>query len=87
MGVDDQIIIVETLNRTEAPLTPPKPNEIDKYNKQDIRFGIAMKNSGESITLTSISSVVAFLLGSNIDMPGITAFCIFAALCFLSNYS
>ena len=58
-----------------------------KYKFQDIRFGLAMKNAGLSIMLTSLSTVVAFLIGSNIDMPGITAFCIFSALAFLFNFS
>ena len=78
VGVDDDIIIVESLNRTPLP-----DNDI---KKEDERFGNAMAHSGLSITLTSFSSIVAFLIGSAVDLPGIESFCIYACLCFLANY-
>ena len=78
VGVDDDIIIVESLNRT------PLPN--GDVKKEDERFGLAMSHAGLSITLTSFSSIVAFGIGSFVDLPGIKAFCTFASLTFLSNY-
>ena len=78
VGVDDDIIIVESLNRT------PLPN--NDVGKEDIRFGTAMAHSGLSITLTSCSSIVAFAIGSYVDLPGVEAFCVFASLAFFSNY-
>lgn len=79
VGVDDEIIIVEILNKTQLG-----ENEMNRF---DHRLGLAMKHAGLSITLTSFSSIVAFLIGANVDLPGISAFCAFAALCFLCNFS
>lgn len=78
VGVDDDIIIIETIDRTDLPDNDP--------NKEDIKLGHAMQHAGLSITLTSLSSVVAFGIGSIIDMPGINAFCIFAAFSFFTNF-
>ena len=79
VGVDDGIIIVETFDHTELQNNDIKNN--------DVRFANAMKHSGLSITLTSLSSIVAFGIGSNIDMPGVGCFCIYSMLTFVSNYS
>ena len=79
VGVDDDIIIVETLDRTPLPDNDP--------NKQDVRLADAMQHAGLSITLTSFSSIVAFGIGSFVDMPGITSFCSYASLSFAANYS
>ena len=79
VGVDDDIIIVETLDRTPLPDKDP--------NKQDVRLANAMQHAGLSITLTSLSSMVAFAIGSFVDMPGITSFCAYASLSFGANYS
>lgn len=73
IGVDDDIIIVESLDDT------PLPN--DKK-----RFGLALQHSCTSITLTSFSSIAAFAVGSNADMPGVAAFCMFSSFAFLANY-
>ena len=79
VGVDDEIIIVETLDRTKLP---------DSDEPQhDKRLAMAMQHAGLSITLTSLSSIVAFAVGSFVDMPGITSFCSFASLSFAANYS
>ena len=78
VGVDDDIIIVESLNRTPLP-----GNDV---SKEDIRFGHAMAQSGLSVSLTSFSSIVAFAIGSAADLPGIQSFCMHASLSFLGNY-
>ena len=77
VGVDDQIIITESVDREKYP-----NNDI---NKGAERIESALVHSGLSITLTSFCSVMAFAVGSVIDVPGIRAFCVFAALCFLAN--
>ena len=78
VAVDDDIIIVETLD-----ITPFPDNDIEK---QDIRTGNALRHAGVSITLTSFSSVLAFAIGSLTDIPGISSFCAFGSLCFMANY-
>ena len=78
VGVDDDIIIVESLNRTQLP-----KNNLDNAHE---RFGIALKRAGLSITLTSFSTIVAFGVGSFVDLPAVQAFCVFACFTFLSNY-
>ena len=73
VGVDDDIIIVESLNNTPVPNTPE-------------RFANALEHTGLSITITSLSSIVAFAIGSNADIPGVSAFCAFCSLAFGANY-
>ena len=80
VAVDDDIIIIEALDRSEL-IYNEKGEIIDK-----LRFGDAMRHAGLSITLTSFSSIVAFGIGSFIDMPGIASFCVFAAMSFLANF-
>ena len=72
-------IIAEALKKTPLP-------ENDR-TKQDIRFGNALKHAGLSITLTSLASIIAFSVGSTVDIPAIKSFCLFASFCFLGNYS
>ena len=69
---------METLDRTPLPEDDP--------DQQDVQFGHAMQHAGLSVTLTSMSSVIAFSIGSAADLPGISAFCFFSALCFFANY-
>ena len=50
------------------------------------RLAHSLSSSGLSITLTSLCSAMAFFVGSAVDMPGVTAFCIYAAWSFVANY-
>ena len=79
VGVDDEIIIVEAVDRTPYPNGDPTDG--------GERLKIALRDSGMSISLTSFCSVAAFTVGSFVDIPGVSSFCVFAALCFLANYS
>ena len=79
VGVDDQIIIVESVERT------PYPNG-DKTRGAE-RLQQALKHSGLSITLTSFCSVMAFAIGSFVDIAGVSSFCVFSSFCFLANDS
>ena len=62
------------------------PDDSDQSNSKAIRLANALSSSGLSITLTSLCSVVAFLVGSAVDIPGVSAFCVYAAWSFLANY-
>ena len=79
VGVDDQIIIAESVDRT------PYPN--GDLTKGAERLQEALKHSGLSITLTSFCSVMAFAIGSLVDIAGVSSFCVFASCCFLANDS
>ena len=92
VGVDDGIIIVETLEHTPIPDSDEEEDDDDdedndnNHNK-DKQLAIAMEHSGMSISLTSFSSVVAFTVGAiTSTLPGIIAFCGYAALCFAANF-
>ena len=78
VGVDDMIIIVDTLNHTKLP-----NNNEDNRAKQ---LGLALQHSGISISLTSFCSIVAFFAGTITDLPGVQYFCYYAAFSFLGNY-
>eukprot|EP01025_Chloroclados_australasicus_P014155 TRINITY_DN1661_c0_g1_i7.p1 TRINITY_DN1661_c0_g1~~TRINITY_DN1661_c0_g1_i7.p1 ORF type:complete len:916 (-),score=87.12 TRINITY_DN1661_c0_g1_i7:1233-3980(-) len=74
VGVDDMIIIVDALKRTDPELDVPEA------------IGQAMKQAGHAITVTSFSSLVAFLIASSIDFLAIRYFCILAGLGILGVY-
>eukprot|EP01084_Bolivina_argentea_P247572 414171_1 len=78
VGVDDMIIIVDSLNHTKLPQND------ENFRAQQL--GLALQHSGISITLTSACSVIAFCAGAISDLPGVQFFCIYAAFSFLANY-
>ena len=78
VGVDDEIIIVEAVDSTEY-LNGDQTNGAERFEK-------ALKHSGTSISLTSFCSSMAFIVGATTDVPGIRAFCVFAAIAFFANY-
>ena len=81
VGVDDEILIIEAVDRT------PYPSNEDPYGIGGAkRFEKALKHCGLSISLTSFCSVMAFLVGTNVTMPGVQAFCAVAAFSFSANY-
>eukprot|EP01083_Nonionella_stella_P206388 750753_1 len=80
VGVDDMIIIVDTLDRT------PLPESCNKDTARAQQVGLALQHSGVSISLTSFCSVVAFFVGSITDLPGLRYFCVFSAFSFLGMY-
>eukprot|EP01083_Nonionella_stella_P002659 7621_1 len=82
VGVDDMIIIVDTLERTPLPDTMDRTLECARAQQ----LGLALQHSGVSISLTSFCSIVAFFVGSITDLPGLEYFCMFAALSFLGMY-
>ena len=55
-------------------------------SSEGIRVGNALSSSGLSITLTSLCTVMAFFVGSAVDLPGVSAFCVYAAWSFFANY-
>ena len=71
LGVDDMYIIVSALDATDRTLP------------LEDRFGQAMRHAGVSITLTSVTDFVAFLLGSTTPIPAMKFFCFHMAVAVL----
>jgi Niemann-Pick C1 protein len=75
IGVDDMFIIVNAFdrsNRRKLPLVE--------------RMTETMAEIGASITMTSLTSVYAFYIGANANLPSMQGFCIFAGTCLLMCY-
>lgn len=68
IGVDDMFIIAASFDRTD-PLSPLPQ-----------RTAATLREAGTTITLTSLTNVVAFLLGSTTIIPSVEFFCMYAAV-------
>ena len=66
IGVDDMFVLVHALSETAADLPVPE------------RMALAMGHAGASITVTSLTDVIAFALGTTSVLPGLSGFCVFA---------
>jgi len=75
IGVDNLFIITGCLERTD-------PNEdITK------RIELAMEEAGTSITVSSTTTIVAYVLGSAFSsMPGVAWFCVYASTMIFTNF-
>eukprot|EP01138_Halocafeteria_seosinensis_P004249 gb/GECG01004345.1/.p1 GENE.gb/GECG01004345.1/~~gb/GECG01004345.1/.p1 ORF type:complete len:1061 (+),score=110.46 gb/GECG01004345.1/:1-3183(+) len=68
IGIDDIFIIVDSFDRF-------------KHSKsEELQLAAAFREAGPTVTLTSITDFVAFLIGSTIDLPAIRQFSITAGL-------
>ncbi|CAB4033412.1 patched domain-containing 3-like, partial [Paramuricea clavata] len=78
IGVDDLFIIVQSWSNISSPVHRSRPIEE--------RIGLALKHSGTSITVTTVTDVLAFLVGGTTILPGLKSFCFYAAVGILSGY-
>ncbi|XP_060064761.1 patched domain-containing protein 3-like [Ylistrum balloti] len=77
IGVDDMFVIVEAWkNLSQKEMKLPLVD----------RMALSLKHAGVSITVTSITDVVAFAIGASTVIPGLSGFCIYAALGILALY-
>ena len=74
VGVDDVFVIAMSLDQT---------NPKDDMKK---RFQYAMINAGQSITITSFTNTLAFLLGCTSELPALKSFCFFCGIGILCLY-
>ena len=68
VGIDDMFIIVDELDRTRPDQTVPK------------RIGAVMRKVGPAITMTTMTDLLAFAVGTSSKFPSIIYFCTYAAL-------
>ncbi|XP_012258315.2 patched domain-containing protein 3-like [Athalia rosae] len=77
IGVDDMFVVMQSLdNVTKAE----KPTDLTE------RIGRALQQSGMSITVTSVTNIVAFAIGVTTVMPFLESFCMFATMGILFLY-
>ncbi|XP_048761748.2 protein patched homolog 1-like isoform X1 [Ostrea edulis] len=77
IGVDDMFVIVEAWkNLTPKEQQLPLPKQV----------AMTMKHAGVSVTVTSVTDIVAFAIGASTVIPGLSAFCIDAALGILALF-
>lgn len=75
IGVDDAFVIVNAFNRERKEARSSESNE-------DIstRAARAMKRAGASITVTSLTDMVAFGISASSRLPALASFCAYAAV-------
>ncbi|XP_034247320.1 protein patched homolog 2-like isoform X2 [Thrips palmi] len=71
IGVDDMFVILNCWNSL--------PNQ-DKILPIPQRMGVAMRHAGLSISITSVTDFVAFLIGSTTILPSLRSFCLYAGV-------
>ncbi|KAL1497076.1 hypothetical protein ABEB36_008097 [Hypothenemus hampei] len=77
LGVDDVLVIMTCWDElTEADQQLPLPK----------RVGLMLKHAGVSITITSFTDVIAFIIGASTILPCLESFCIYAAIGVLSTF-
>ena len=75
IGVDDMFVLWSTLE-AESDLSVPVPERMAK----------AMAKAGVSITITSLTDILAFILGSTSQLPALSTFCVFATIGIAADY-
>eukprot|EP00903_Cladosiphon_okamuranus_P017671 g16272.t1 len=74
LGVDDSFVICNAFGRTDPRKTLPE------------RMKEGLGTSGVSITVTSITDFVAFMISSTTVLPALSSFCVYSALGVLALY-
>ncbi|XP_068082189.1 patched domain-containing protein 3 [Anabrus simplex] len=76
VGVDNTYVIVQCLHNLQGK------------EKMDIpeRIGRALQQAGVSITVTSLTDILAFAVGTSTVMPFLRSFCVFASVGILCLY-
>lgn len=77
IGIDDMFVILGTLRNLSADIRSRSVAE---------QMGHVMKHAGVSITITTLSDVVAFGIGAFSVFPGLNTFCIYNAIGILAIY-
>ncbi|XP_045465991.1 patched domain-containing protein 3-like isoform X1 [Harmonia axyridis] len=77
LGVDDMFVIMACFeDLTEDQKKLPIPDVL----------ALMLKHAGVSITITSVTDIIAFLIGSSTVIPNLQSYCIYAAICVLMTF-
>lgn len=68
IGIDDMFIMVDELDRLPRDLSTPK------------KIKAVMRHTGTTVTMTTITDLVAFAVSTSTSFPAVRYFCIYAAL-------
>lgn len=71
LGVDDMLVIMSCWDEL---------TQEEKRLPMHERIGLMLKHGGVSITITSFTDVIAFIIGSSTILPCLESFCIYAAV-------
>ncbi|CAN0336849.1 unnamed protein product, partial [Ascophyllum nodosum] len=74
IGVDDMFVIVAAFDHTDPDLPVEE------------RVALGLKRSGFSITYTSLTNFIAFMLGSTSSLPAVEYFCLYAGTAILFDF-
>ncbi|KAH3850235.1 hypothetical protein DPMN_092642 [Dreissena polymorpha] len=77
IGVDDMFVMMEAVRQ----LSPE-----ERALCVEERIGLALKHARVSITVTSITDIVAFAIGGSTVIPSLSTFCVYAAIDVLALY-
>ncbi|QDZ21743.1 patched domain-containing protein [Chloropicon primus] len=86
IGVDDAFVLVCGLDKATQKLKyEPLGTKTYKEITCD-RIKETMTSVGPTVTATSLTNIIAFLLGSVTAIPALRSFCIYAGICILCDY-
>ena len=77
IGVDDMFVIVNAYDLVTA-----REPDVDLPR----RVGLTLASAGASITVTSLTDIFAFIIGSNTTLPALRNFCFYAAFGILFTF-
>ena len=78
IGIDDMFVIMRCFNNI-------KEDEKERNSLVE-NIGITMKHAGVSITITSLTDILAFFIGGMASFPAFKSFCIAAAIAITAIY-
>ena len=78
IGVDDSFVIANAFNRERKVARKDESDE-----DIAVRAGRALARAGASITVTSLTDLVAFAISTSSSLPALSSFCGYAAICIL----
>ncbi|XP_062500022.1 patched domain-containing protein 3-like [Corticium candelabrum] len=72
VGVDDMFVILSSWENLDE--------KTHKEKSISERIGLTLKEAGVSVTVTSLTDLVAFLVGASTVLPALQSFCVFAGI-------
>ena len=86
IGVDDAFVLVCGLDRAVETLACDPESKKTSKEEACERIAETMATVGPTVTATSLTNIIAFLLGSITAIPALRSFCIYAGICILCDY-